>query len=138
MKISAEFLLSGCAAGPALKLDAPLSFWGGFDPATGTILDQHHPQAGEKIGGKILALRESRGSGGTPGGVAEAIRCGSGPLAFVLVKPDVNITTGAMVARQLYNKNVPVVLVQDADFDKMKSGDNLEIVDTGELVIERK
>ena len=28
----------------ALVLDEPLSFWGGFDPADGTIVDRHHPQ----------------------------------------------------------------------------------------------
>ena len=33
-------------AGRALVLDEPLSLWGGMDPATGEVIDAHHPQRG--------------------------------------------------------------------------------------------
>jgi predicted aconitase len=37
-------LVPGAASGPILRLDEPLSFWGGLDSATGTIIDRLHPQ----------------------------------------------------------------------------------------------
>ena len=37
-------LHAGMAQGPVLLLDEPLSFWGAFDPRSGTIIDIHHPQ----------------------------------------------------------------------------------------------
>ena len=77
-RLQARVLYDGTAAGRVLWLDEPLSFWGGFDPATGVIIDANHPQNGECLKDRILVLPATRGSGGTPGGVAEAIRLGTG------------------------------------------------------------
>jgi predicted aconitase with swiveling domain len=90
--IEARVLIPGHATGPALVLDDTLSFWGGFEPSNGEIIDVHHPQFGQVVGGSVLFIPQSRGSAGTPGGIAETLRNGSGPLAFVLGEPDVNIS----------------------------------------------
>ena len=42
-------LAPGLATGEVLVLDEPLSFWGGLDPETGTLIDAHHPQAGVSL-----------------------------------------------------------------------------------------
>ena len=79
--IAARVLNAGEAEGPVLVLDEPLSFWGAFDPRTGVVLDVHHPQRGACLTGKVLLMRESRGSGSSPGAIAEAIRLGTAPAA---------------------------------------------------------
>lgn len=107
-------LHAGTAVGPVLRLDEPLSFWGGFDPVTGAIIDRSHPQAGLSIAGRVLALPGSRGSAGTPAGVAESLRRGSGPAAMLLARPDVNIAVGAMVAARLYAVRIPVLVLDPA------------------------
>ena len=89
--IDVTILHEGDAEGPLLVLEEPLSFWGGFDPQTGKVVDQHHPQAGALAGGTVLALPETRGSAGTPAGVAEAIRAGCGPVAIITAKKDMNL-----------------------------------------------
>ena len=53
----------GTAAGKVLRLADPLSFWGGFDPQDGRILDRSHPDVGRRIAATVLALPGSRGSG---------------------------------------------------------------------------
>ncbi len=115
----------GTAHGPLLKLDEPLSFWGGFDPTDGRVLDRNHPQAGQQIAGRILALPGSRGSAGTPAGLAEAMRTGAGPLSILLPGPDVNITIGAQVADHLYGTSTPVWVISRSDFDSLSSGQTL-------------
>ena len=40
---------SGGASGAVLKLDEPVSFWGGIGPE-GDIIDVHHPQPGHALG----------------------------------------------------------------------------------------
>jgi len=112
----------GTATGRVLKLTEPLSFWGGFNPVDGRIIDRSHPQAGESITGMILALPGSRGSAGTPGGVADALRRKVGPVAIVLPAPDVNITTGAQVADRLYGTETPVVTLSQEDFALLTTG----------------
>ncbi len=131
--IQGRVLHPGTASGNVLVLDAPLSFWGGFDPATGTILDQQHPQAGYSVGGKILALRETRGSAGTPAAIAEAIRRGCGPLAFLMVRPDVNVVTGVKVAAHLYGRIVPVVTITAADFARLANDMKMEVSPDGKI-----
>lgn len=131
--IAARVLNPGAACGEAMLLDEALSFWGGFDAATGTIVDQHHPQRGACVSGRILILPASRGSAGTPAGIAEAIRAGVGPAAIVLGTPDVNVAVGAMVAAALYGVEVPVVVIDDAERARLRSGDRIEVDPEGRL-----
>ncbi|QIG47494.1 DUF126 domain-containing protein [Nordella sp. HKS 07] len=114
--IRARILHGGAAQGEVLALDAPLSFWGAFDPRTGEIIDIHHPQKGVRIAGTILMMRETRGSGTAPGGMAEAIRLGTAPAAIILTKPDINLTIGALVAEVLYGKTCPVLSLDEESY----------------------
>lgn len=129
----ARTLNAGEAAGEALVLDEPLSFWGGFDAATGVVIDQHHPQRGACIAGRFLVLPESRGSAGTPAGVAEAVRRGTGPIGIVLARADMNVAIGALVAAKLYTIHVPVLVLDDAHWARVRTGDYLRCQGDGTL-----
>jgi predicted aconitase with swiveling domain len=126
-------LESGAAEGPAVVLDQPLSFWGGFDPKTGRIIDRRHPQSGASLAGRIVLMRESRGSGTAPGSLAEAIRLGTAPAAIVLVTPDLNLAIGAAVGRRLYGRGVPVLTVTDDQLDALADARDLAIGTDGAI-----
>ena len=115
--IAARILNPGTASGGVLHLEEPLSFWGGFDPLSGAIVDVHHPQRGEKLAGRIVLMASSRGSGTAPGALAESIRRQTGPAALVMVEPDVNLAIGAEVAATLYGRHMPVLIVSSDDFE---------------------
>jgi predicted aconitase with swiveling domain len=106
----ARTLVPGEAKGPALVLDEPLSFWGGVDPATGDVVDIHHPQRGENVSGRVLVMPSGRGSSSSSSVLCEAIRAGSAPAAIVLFEPDAILALGAIVARELYGRAIPVVV----------------------------
>src|SRR3954469_25592016 len=114
--IAAHPLTAAAAAGPLVVLTEPLSFWGGFDPRTGRIIDRSHPQCGTALGGAIVLMRESRGSGTAPGAIAEAIRLDTAPAAIILEVPDVNLAIGAAVAATLYGKSCAVLAVAGDDW----------------------
>jgi len=120
-------LHAGQASGALLVLDEPLSFWGGLDPASGRIVDTNHPQHGEVIGRRVLAMSGSRGSSGTPGVLGEALRVGVGPLAIVVTKPDANLVAGALVADALYDVGCPIVLVDESTFAALRTGDEVTV-----------
>jgi predicted aconitase with swiveling domain len=42
-------IIPGQAEGPVLACDEGLSFWGGVDPATGRVIDAHHPLHGHSL-----------------------------------------------------------------------------------------
>ena len=135
LAFSAQVLNPGEARGEAMVLDEPLSFWGGFDARTGVIVDRHHPQRGSCVAGRFLILPESRGSAGTPGGIAEAIRRGVGPVGIVLGEADVNVAVGAMVAAALYGVAVPVLVIGDAERARLRSGQRVEADRNGRVRI---
>ncbi len=107
----ARVLVTGTAEGEVLVLDEPLSFWGGVDPATGLVIDVHHPQRGSNVAGRVLVMPSGRGSSSSSSVLAEAIRAGTAPAAIVLLEPDPIVALGAIVARELYGARVPVIVV---------------------------
>jgi uncharacterized protein len=114
-------LSPGEARGEALVLDEPLSFWGGVDPASGRIVDRHHPQVGRSVAGRILVMPSGRGSSSSSSVLAEAVRAGTGPAGIVLREPDGIVALGALVAAELYGSEVPVVVLDPADYDRVRS-----------------
>jgi uncharacterized protein len=127
----ARTLVPGRAEGLVLVLEEPLSFWGGLDPATGRITDVHHPQIGELVTGRVLVMPSGRGSSSSSSVLAESIRAGTGPTAIVLHEPDPIVALGAIVARELYGTEVPVIVVESDVFDGMTTGRHIS-VDAGQ------
>lgn len=134
--LKAEVLVEGQASGEVLFLEEALSFWGGFDPELGEIIDVHHPQAGKKVKDQILVIPASRGSAGTPACIAETLRNGTGPVAFILATADVNICVGVSVANRLYNLNIPVVKIDKESLSRFANLRRIHIHDSG--LIEEK
>lgn len=134
MRAAASAASGGVAPdGLLLLLEQSLSFWGGFDTIEGRIIDVHHPQSGQTVGGQIVALPETKGSAGTPADLAEAIRLGVGPLAVITTTIDLNIVAGAMVASKLYGVDVPILRLNVDDFSRLSTGQRLTIAENGTI-----
>src|SRR4051794_33023048 len=93
-------LAAGTARADALVLREPLSFWGGVDAVTGTVIDRAHPDAGRRLTGTVLVMPGCRGSSSSSSVLAEALRLGTGPAAIVLALPDPILTVGSLVAQR--------------------------------------
>jgi len=114
-----------------VRLDEPLSLWGGMDPATGRVVAPRHPQLGETLAGRVVAMPSGRGSSSSSSVLAEAVRAGTAPAAFVMVEPDPIVVLGSVVAAELYGHRVPVVAVDRATFEELRSGDEVLIEANG-------
>lgn len=100
--LPAEVLVSGAGGrGPALVLDAPISFWGGVEAATGRIADVRHPQLGRCIAGTVLFLPGTIGSSSASAVLLELVHNGRAPAALVLHEPDAILLLGLIVAREM-------------------------------------
>jgi predicted aconitase with swiveling domain len=131
-------LAPGKANGRVLVLDDPLSMWGGLDPATGRVIDPHHPQTGAVITGRVLVMPTGRGSSSSSYVLAEAIRAGTGPVAIVLLEADPILALGAVVAEELYGRAVPVVVADGGTYATLVSGFDVTVEgDIGRATIER-
>jgi predicted aconitase with swiveling domain len=126
-------LTAGAAQGKALVLDQPLSFWGGLDPTSGVIVDRHHPQAGERVTGRVLLMESGRGSSSSSTVLAEALRAGSGPVAILLREPDEIIVVGALVIELLGGPVMPIVQLASRDHRALRTGDEVAIDHRGRV-----
>lgn len=125
-------LSPGRATALLLLLDEPLSFWGGSDVATGEITDVHHPQRGARAAGRVLAFPASRGSSSSSTVLAEQIRRGAAPAAVLLRRADAIVALAAIVARELYAIEMPVVVLSAGDFDALPRTGTVTVAATDE------
>ena len=126
-------LHEGSGQGEVLVMEEALSFWGGYDAATGRIIDSHHPQFGLCATARVLVVPESRGSAATPGGIAEALRRGTAPAAIVLAEPDLNVAVGAIIASRLYGIDLPVITLDATAYKSLKTGERVRVLPDGRV-----
>lgn len=134
--IEGKALVAGEANGALLVTDEPLSFWGGYDQWSGEIIDRRHPLSGENAKGKVLAVPASRGSSTTTAVLLEAIRNGNAPAAIVVSCVDRFFALASIVADEMYGRPIPVIALSEEDFASLKTGEQVEIFNNGQVAIE--
>lgn len=127
LPIRGQPLSPGTAEGLVLRLDEPLSFWGGLDAETGEIIDRRHPQVGVNVAGTVLVMERGRGSSSGSSVLAEAIRNGTAPLAIVMAERDEIVALGAIVADEIYGIKVPVVVVGPSAHGLLVDGSAIQV-----------
>lgn len=110
--------MAGRASGELVILDHGLSFWGGFEPESGRIIDRTHPQFGKSLTGKIVYIPHGRGSSSSSSVLAEAMRIGTAPAGLVLGEPDSILVIGSLVARLLYDVECPIYVGDVAELSE--------------------
>ena len=125
--ISGRPVVEGEAAGDALVTTDALSFWGGYDFHTGEIIDKHHPLAGVRATGRILAVPFSKGSSTTTAVLLEAVRAGTAPAAIITTGVDAFFALASIVADLMYAKSFPVIALEPAEFTLLQTGMRITI-----------
>jgi len=133
--IAGRAIVAGDAEGEALVTHDALSFWGGYDFTTGEIIDKHHPLAGVRAAGLILAIPFSTGSSTTTAVLLEAVRAGTAPAAIVTTGTDAFFALASIVAGEMYGKSFPVVALEPDDFARLRTGDRLAVSSDGRILI---
>lgn len=133
--LDVRVFVAGDALGELLVLSHGLSFWGGVNTASGAIIDRQHPQCGQNISGRLVALPEPRGSTAAPGALLDCIEAGVAPAGIILAVPDPIPVAAVMVAQLAGLPMFPVVsiccksefhLLQDYRFGRI-TGARLEL-----------
>lgn len=120
----AHAFVAGATEGPVVRLSQPLSFWGGFDSATGTVINRSRPEHGAVIAGRILVMPSGRGSSSSASVLAKALRRGTSPCGIILEQADSILAVGALVASELYGV---VCSIAVAPSTPCQTGDRLRI-----------
>ena len=128
-RLRGQVVVAGSAAGSVLHATQPLSFWGGYDAASGRIIDTHHPLAGKTAAGKALVLPATRGSSTTTAVLLEAIRRETAPAAMITRGVDAFLALACVVGQEMYGRSPALVSVGDDEFRSLADWPFLELKD---------
>ncbi|RLE37242.1 hypothetical protein DRJ12_03190 [Candidatus Acetothermia bacterium] len=131
-------IVAGRAEGEAIVSREPLSFWGGFDPQTGAIIDRYHDRCGESIAGRVFVFPQEKGSCTGSAVLLESVRLGKAPAAIISHQVNPILALGSIVAEQLYNKAVPVLVLPMEEWETIIDGDYLLIQTDGKVRMGKK
>jgi cis-L-3-hydroxyproline dehydratase len=114
-----QTLVTGSAKGELLSAEVGLSFWGGVNPQTGVVIDQHHPLRNQSLAGRVLAIPSGRGSCSGSGVLLELILNGHAPAAIIICEREEILTLGALVAEVVFEQSIPVLRVEREVFPRL-------------------
>lgn len=115
-------IAAGVVEAEAVVAPVRISFWGGFDPTSGTIIEHEHPLSGVNVAGKILIFISTRGASGTSLMLRLAQRLGKAPVALVNTEIDDHAVLGCLVA------GIPMVVIPDFSLlDRVRTGDRVRV-----------
>jgi len=128
MSWQTDVLFAGEAAGIVMRLDAPISFWGGIDPVTAKVTLAGHPQHGDSIANKILVIPQLVGSSSSSAIMLELLHVQQAPAGLILGNADAILPIGVLVANEMDWPTIPVVRLDDPPF---MTGEQLRISSVG-------
>jgi predicted aconitase with swiveling domain len=118
VRLQGRKISGGRTEGEALVAKTRLSFWGGFDPATGMITEKGNPLEGQTLKNKVVVFISTKGSSGTSNMLNLAKRCGAQPAAFINTELDCLAVIGCQI------HGIPMVTDLDQDpFAVIQTGD---------------
>jgi predicted aconitase/predicted aconitase with swiveling domain len=121
-RYSCRKIVKGVAKGLALVADTRISFWGGFDPVTGKIIEVGNPLEGESLENRVVVFRSTKGSSGSSRMLRLARISNKSPLAFINLELD-ELSVLSCVAQDL-----PLVTDLECDpFEAIRTGDWVKV-----------
>ncbi len=110
---------SGSAVGEALVTPHGISFFGGVDPQTGTVVEKGHSLEGQSIGGKILIFPTGKGSTVGSYTLYRLKKAGKAPLAILNAEAETITAVGCIIAE--------IPCIDHLPLDQFKSGMKMRV-----------
>lgn len=131
--MKARVVLGGRARGAVLRVDEPLSFWGGVDATTGCLCDPRSPLCGTPLAGRVLMMAEPVGSSSSSAIMLELMARGLQPAAIVMGRVDAIVGLGVIVAGEMGYGTIPVLELDPAAQAAFAQGAPVEIGLEGDI-----
>ena len=132
--LNAMVLVDGTASGPVRASRDMISFWGGYDPSTGIVIDRRHSLAGQCLTGTVFVLPHGKGSSTGSPVLLDALVQGNAPAAILLNRVDEIIALGAVVYEEFFGETIPIAVLADDDFAAAMEADRIEILAGGTVL----
>lgn len=119
LTLKGRSIVPGKVRGTALVSTKPVSFLGGVDVNTGTIIERDHELYGKSIKDVVLCFPHGRGSTVGSFVLYRLAKSGLAPKAIINLIADPVVVVGAIIA------NIP--MVDKIDIEMITNGDIIEV-----------
>ena len=124
IRLTGRRVVGGVAEGLALVTSQPISFFGGFEPESGVVIERGHELEGETTKGKVLVF--PRGKGSTVGSyvIYAMKKRGTAPVAMINVETEPIIAIGCILSEIPLIDNLnedPIKLIKTGDWIKVSA-----------------
>lgn len=117
-------LIMGNVEAKALVSQRAFTFAHGVDPSSGNVTDVRSDIRGSNVKGRVLFYPFGKGSTTASSWFLETVRLGNNPAAIVTEAVDLSAVIGSVMAKLIYQKEVPVVSgVPRSLYSKIGPGD---------------
>jgi len=123
-----KVLVAGKVQGIVLKSENPINFLGTVDKKTGIISDNNHDLFRKSIKDVILVFPSGVGSSVGAYTIYSIKSNNTAPVAMICRKADLTVATGCALA------NIPLIIIDDKEFNSMKNGMKLSIDTPSNLI----
>jgi uncharacterized protein len=120
-QLKGRIICKGKAEGEALTTTQPISFYGGVDPNTGTVIEKGHELQGQSVKGKILVFPQGKGSTVGSYTLYRLKKNGAAPAGIVNRECETIVAVGAIISE--------IPCVDKVDIGKIKTGSKVKIED---------
>ena len=128
MKLQGRRIFQGKASGEALVTKEAISFYGGVDPETATVVEKDHQIEGQCIAGKVLCFPKGKGSTVGSYVLYQLKKTGKAPVAIINKECEAIVAVGCIIGE--------IPSVDGIDVDQIKTGDLVEVdADNGVVTV---
>jgi hypothetical protein len=129
MLLKGRTVSRGKATGPALVSKESISFLGGVDPKTGTVIEKGHALYGKNVKGSVLIFPNGKGSTVGSYVIYQLKKNGVAPAAIVNVRSEPIVAVGAIIS------DIPMVDSLERDpVEAIKDGEAVTVDGTAGTV----
>ena len=111
---------AGTAEGTALVSPAPISFLGGVDPDSGTIIEPGHPLEGMCVAGRILVFPTGKGSTVGSYTIYRMAKNGTAPAGIICAQSETIVAVGAIIAGISMVDLIPIEQIATGDWVRIE------------------
>lgn len=129
MKLTGRRIFKGKIEGEALVTSQSISFYGGVDPDTGTVVEKGHELEGQSIKDKVLVFPSGKGSTVGSYVIYQMAKTGTGPKALILKDCEAIVAVGCIIS------DLPCI--DQIDVEKIETGMYLSL-DAENGIVESK
>lgn len=114
-----RIIYRGKAEAEALVTSQPISFYGGVDPNTGTIIEKGHELQGQSVKGKILVFPQGKGSTVGSYTLYRLKKNGAAPAGMINRECETIIAVGAIISE--------IPCIDKVDINQIKTGNKVRV-----------